>query len=255
MKTKSIITRLQSSQWEDDDEGSSVTSSASFEEAGKSLQDEDDEKQLAGMGDFDSNPSYSNEETERLRRAIRERTEAMGLKKSALAEETKKELEERAKARIAAARAGEPLDDTFGGIDLSKISQEAPRGRQQDDNLPSMFYEPELEMTPEEMAEADPVGQMSIPEQFMDTMKTATWPKLTKVFKDVFILVTTILLSALLLVGWDGFLRDTYTSLKLIPTPEQITQPADNLVLPDGWTDNMSEDDLMKFQDDTVKKP
>mmetsp|Transcript_39175 Transcript_39175/g.94723 ORF Transcript_39175/g.94723 Transcript_39175/m.94723 type:complete len:341 (-) Transcript_39175:80-1102(-) len=241
---------LYSSQWDDEEETSSVKSSTSFEDAGKSIQDEDDEKSVAGMGDYDSNPAYSDDETARLRAAIRERTESMGLKKSVVSEEAQKQMEERAKARIAAARAGESLDDTFGGIDLSQISQEAPRGSNAD-NLPSMFYEPESEMSKEEMAEADPVSQMSVYDQFIDTVQTATWPSGSRVIKDVAILVTTILLSGLILVGWDGLLRETYTNFGLIPTPEAVTQPTDNLVLPDGWTDNMSEDDLMKFQDDT----
>jgi len=241
---------LYSSQWDDEEETSSVKSSTSFEDAGKSIQDEDDEKSVAGMGDYDSNPAYSDDETARLRAAIRERTESMGLKKSVVSEDAQKQLEERAKARVAAARSGESLDDTFGGIDLSQISQEAPRGSNAD-SLPSMFYEPESEMSKEEMAEADPVSQMSVYDQFIDTVQTATWPSGSRVIKDVAILVTTILLSGLILVGWDGLLRETYTNFGLIPTPEAVTQPTDNLVLPDGWTDNMSEDDLMKFQDDT----
>ena len=243
---------LYSSQWDDEDDLDTASGKAttSYEDAGKVLQDEEAMEAVGGLGDYDTNPNYREDDTERLRAAIRERTEAMGIKKAAVDQEALKQAEERAKARMEALRAGESLDGTFGGIDLSQISQEAPRGSNAD-NLPSMFYEPELEMTKEEMAEADPVGQLPIYDQVVDTIKTATWPSITRVAKDVFILTASILLSALLLVGWDGLLRDAYTSLGLIPTPEQITRPTDNLVLPDGWTDNMSEEDLMKFQDDT----
>ena len=243
---------MYSSQWDDEDDLDAASSKAatSYEDAGKVLQDEENMEAVGGMNDYDSNPNYDGDDTERLRAAIRARTEAMGIKKAAVDQEALKAREERAKARMDALRAGQPVDDTFGGIDLSQISQEAPRGGNAD-NLPSMFYEPELEMTKEEMAEADPVGQLPIYDQVVDTIKTATWPSITRVTKDVFILTVSILVSALLLVGWDGLLRDTYTGLGLIPTPEQVTQPTDNLVLPDGWTDNMSEEDLMKFQDDT----
>lgn len=180
---------------------------------------------------------------------MRQRTEALGIKKSTVSEQTKKELEQRAKQRAAnrLAGGGAADDNTFGGIDLSQISQTAPRGP--DDNVPSMFYEPEQDMTEEEMKEADPVGQLPIMDQLMDTLNTATWPKPAAAAKDVVILVTTVALSALLLVGWDGFLRDTYTNFQFIPKPEEVTQPKENLVLPDGWTDNMSEEDLLKFQD------
>jgi hypothetical protein len=168
----------------------------------------------------------------------------------------RKEMEERAKQRAANRQAGGGAadDNTFGGIDLTQISQTKPRGPKDDDALASIFYEPEMDMTPEEMAEADPVGQLPIPDQIMDTIKTATWPKPGKAVKDVVILVSTVALSALLLVAWDGFLRDFYTSFNFIPTPEQVTQPTDNLVLPDGWTDNMSETDLLKFQGDVGSK-
>jgi hypothetical protein len=56
-------TQLHSSQWDDDDEedggetSSQVTASTSFDEAGKSLAQQDDDEKMAKMGNFDANPS------------------------------------------------------------------------------------------------------------------------------------------------------------------------------------------------------
>lgn len=135
-------------------------------------------------------------------------------------------------------------------LDLSQISSTAPRGQE---DVPAMFYEPEDYMTDEEKKQADPDGQLSIVDWAMKEMAATNWPTPFAALKEVVILVGAVLLTTFLIVTWDAFLRDTYTNLGFIPRPEDIVQGNENIVLPDGWTDGMSEDDFMKYQDEVGK--
>jgi preprotein translocase subunit SecE len=164
----------------------------------------------------------------------------LGIEKSKVTPEMIQAAQEQAKAQL--------NNGGSGVLDLSQISQTAPRG--QDDDTPAMFYEPSDDMSDEEMIEADPDGQMSIPDQFMKEMSEATWPTPTAAVKEVFLLVVIVLVTAGLIIGWDDFLRGFYTNLGFIPRPEDIQSGGENMVLPDGWTSNMSEDDFMNFQDE-----
>jgi len=136
-------------------------------------------------------------------------------------------------------------------LDLSQISQTRPRG--QDEDVPDIFYEPESEMTPEEMKEADPLGEQPLLDQAMKELAETIWPTPISALKEVVILVAVIAGTAALIIGWDNLLRDFYTNVGLIPGPEDLKTGAENMVLPDGWTDGMSEDDFMKFQDEVGK--
>jgi preprotein translocase subunit SecE len=162
------------------------------------------------------------------------------MEKSKVSAEAILKAEERAKSGMG----GESFQPQ---LDLSNISQEAPRG---EDEGPAMFYDPENEMTEEEMKEADPDSQMSIPDQAMKEINAATWPAPDAALKEVGVLIAVVIFTAALIIGWDNFLRETYTSLGFIPTNEDIMKGAENMVLPDGWTKGMSEDDFMSFQDE-----
>jgi hypothetical protein len=52
-------TRVFSSQWDEDDDGAGVDQATSFEDAGEGLQNEDDNKRMDDMGDYDANPAVS----------------------------------------------------------------------------------------------------------------------------------------------------------------------------------------------------
>mmetsp|Transcript_118237 Transcript_118237/g.339197 ORF Transcript_118237/g.339197 Transcript_118237/m.339197 type:complete len:291 (-) Transcript_118237:268-1140(-) len=244
----SVSTRQQgilfSSQWDDEDDDIATQKPASFEDAGVGLQQEDDKKRMDDMGDFDANPSYNSADIERFRRAIKERADALGIEESKMSQEAIQAAQERAKAGMANQGAGQMLD-------LSQITQTAPRGK--DDDLPSFLYEPEDEMTEEEMKEADPDGQLSIPQWAAKELSATSWPTPLAALKEVIVLVATIALTAGIIIGWDNVLRNAYTEVGFIPRPEDIMQGAENLVLPEGWTNGMSEDDFMKFQDEVGK--
>eukprot|EP00339_Tiarina_fusa_P002805 CAMPEP_0116998254 /NCGR_PEP_ID=MMETSP0472-20121206/1392_1 /TAXON_ID=693140 ORGANISM="Tiarina fusus, Strain LIS" /NCGR_SAMPLE_ID=MMETSP0472 /ASSEMBLY_ACC=CAM_ASM_000603 /LENGTH=287 /DNA_ID=CAMNT_0004697355 /DNA_START=78 /DNA_END=941 /DNA_ORIENTATION=- len=228
------------SQWEDEDEEVAVQQT-SFDQAGAELTDEDDKKRMDDMGDFDSNPAYQSADIDRVRAAIKERTAALGLEKSKVTSEMIQAAQERAKESIANGGAAGDI------LDLSQISDTAPRGQ---DEVPAMFYDPEAEMSEAEMVEADPVGQMSILDQVSKELSESTFPTPFAALKEVFLLIFIILFTAFVITQWDSFLRDVYTGFGFIPTQEEIMQGAENLALPEGWTNGMSEDDFMNFQDE-----
>lgn len=136
-------------------------------------------------------------------------------------------------------------------LDLSQITDTAPRG--EDENIPAMFYEPENDMTEQEMIDADPDGQMKLPDQFLKEIKEATWPTPVAALKEVALLLFVVVFTAFLIIEWDVLLRETYTNFGFIPRAEDIAQGSENMVLPDGWTNGMSEDDFMNFQDEVGK--
>lgn len=154
-----------------------------------------------------------------------------------------KQAEERAKSAAANMGSGTQM------LDLSQISQTRPRGNDNED-MPDMFYEPENDMTDEEMKEADPLGQQSLIEQIKYEFSLTEWPTPFAALKEVVILVASIAATASFIIFLDSSLRDFYTNLGLIPSAEDIKSGAENMVLPEGWTDNMSEEDFMKFQDE-----
>ena len=137
--------------------------------------------------------------------------------------------------------------DSFG-LDLSQISTDGPSTEQ--DNKPSMFFEPEAEMSEEDMKEADPLGYESIPAQVAFEWNEANWPTFGAALKEVVLLVAIVGLSGGLIIGWDNFLRETYTSVGILPKPEEMMSGSENLALPEGWLDGMSEDDVMNFQEE-----
>jgi hypothetical protein len=183
---------------------------------------------------------YKSESIDRVREAIRQRTEVLGIEKATMSLEAIKQAEERAKQGIA--------NGPNQGLDLSQISKDGPNSEQ--DDKPSMFYDPESEMSEEEMKEADPTGQLTIPEQVSIEWAGATWPTVGAALKEVVLLVAIVLFTGGIIIGWDNVLRDLYTDLNFIPRAEDIMNGSDNMVLPEGWTNGMSEEDFMKFQDE-----
>lgn len=167
----------------------------------------------------------------------------MGIERSTVSAEAIQAAQERAKAAVENRQSGDTM------LDLSQITSEAPRG-ETDENIPTMFFEPETEMTEEEMIEADPDGQLSFFDQTMKEIKAATWPTPGAVLKEVALLLIVGSLSGVILINWDNFLREFYTNVGMIPKAEEISKGTENMVLPEGWTNGMSEEDFMNFRDE-----
>ena len=171
---------------------------------------------------------YKSDNIDRMREAIRKRTQEMGLEKSVLSKQLIQEANERAKS-------GEKVQ----GLDLTKIRGTIP------EDMPSMLYDPEDEMSEEERRQVDPVGQESILKQAQNELTNAKWPNAGAVLREVAIMLVVVAATAAIIIGWDRFLRDFYTNgLNLIPSKEQINMRFEGLELPEGWTNMMSEDDI-----------
>jgi hypothetical protein len=180
----------------------------------------------------------------------------LGIEKSKISAEAIKAAQERALEAVANRGAGVGGPDQFSQLlDLSQISDAMPRGPN-DEEVPSMFFEPELQMTEEEMLEADPVGQMSWTEQFKDAVEMSEFPTPGGALKELVILLLAGGLSCALIVGSDYYLRQFYTNVGFIPNPEEVVmRDTENVALPEGWTNNMSEEDFMKYQDSVGGTP
>jgi hypothetical protein len=171
----------------------------------------------------------------------------LGIEKSKVSAEAIAQAEARARAGVASRGGGDPY-----AIDLSQISSVGPSTLQ--DDKPTMFYEPEQEMSKEDMIEADPTSQLPILEQAMTELSGATWPTLGAALREVLLTTFAIFVTGGSIIAWDNFLRDTYTKIGLIPTDEAIMQGAENIVLPEGWLNNMSEEDFMNYQKEIGSK-
>jgi len=139
----------------------------------------------------------------------------MGLEKSVLSKQIIQEANERA-------RAGESVQ----GLDLSKIRGNIP------ENMPTMLYDPEDEMTKDEKEQVDPVGQYNLIKQAENELTNAKWPNAGAVLREVAIMLAVVAFTAALIIFWDRFLRDFYTSeLNLIPSKEQMNMRFEGLEL------------------------
>jgi hypothetical protein len=196
-----------------------------------------------------------------MREAIRARTAAMGLEKSKVSADYLAQRQQQAVTLGSAAAVDQEArgNDSFGGLDLSQISTtKQPSMSQQkwgveDDELPSMFYEPEDELTIEQRAAIDPMLQKGIIEQGLNELKSTKWPDPVAALREVVLMVIVIAVSGVLIIGWDKLLRGVYTDvLHFIPSAQDMKdymERFDGLDLPPGWTDNMNDADTTAFGD------
>ncbi|KAG7338940.1 hypothetical protein IV203_034609 [Nitzschia inconspicua] len=216
-----VYTKQYSSQW-DDDEDDVKTKPTSFDQAGENLKKEDDDEKLNSAGNYDANPSYNTDTVDQIRAAIKKRAEALGIEESKEQIEYRKKAEERAKqARENFLASGGATDQMQQMLDLSKISSDAPGGQNMD-GVPTIFYDPESEMTDEEKAEADPVGELPIIQQGIETLKKADFPSFWTATVEVFSLVLSIVTTASLFIGYDYVIRNVYQWTNILPTEEEV---------------------------------
>lgn len=228
----------------------------SFDQAGRSLIEQEDEKRLRQMGDFDANDD-DQDGMDRMRAAIRARAAKMGVEKSKVSADYIAQKNEAAKA---AGPGGQTDPSMFGGLDLSKISDTKLKesATKWDNEMPTMFFDPEKELSKEEQEEADPLMTKSILEQYRYEISQAKWPTPFGAIREVALMMVVIALSTVLIVGWDRILREFYTSVGFIPTKEDLANYAarfDGLDLPDGWMNNMNEVDVSQFSEKLSTAP
>jgi hypothetical protein len=164
-------------------------------------------------------------------------------------------ISERKKAATAAGSAAAASEDSnrFGGLDLSQISDRASTSSSMwNEDMPSMLYNPEDELSKAEQEEVDPVMKKNAIQQALNELSNAKWPDFASAGREVALMLAVIAFSAVLIIGWDKFLRGIYTTVGFIPSAEDLknyAQRFDGLDLPSGWTDNMSDQDVVKLAD------
>ncbi|GAX25779.1 hypothetical protein FisN_8Hh319 [Fistulifera solaris] len=259
-RTSNNVFQLKSTTDEKSEKEENVTRT-SFGQAEASLIEEADRKRLDDMGDFDANPAYKDEKIEKMREAIRARTADLGMERSKVSADYIKNREMQALSGGAQQEREAAASTMFGGIDLSKISTDessvANRG-QWDENTPTMFYDPEEEMSLEERQEVDPVMMKNPIEQTISELSGAKWPTVWSAGREVLIMFAVVAFSCLLIIGADNLLRQLYTAVGFIPSKEDIANYAsrfDGLDLPPGWMNNMNEQDVAKLAEQVNSVP
>lgn len=195
----------------------------------------------------------------RMREAIRARTADLGIEKSKVSAEYIQQKQQMAiSAGGARAAAEQNSANSFAGLDLSQISDGSQVKRApssplwgDEEDTPSMFFDPEEKLTEEERAEIDPFMKKGIIEQGLNELQNAKWPDWASALREVGLMLVVIAVTGLLIIGWDGLLRTLYTEvLHFVPTDDELANYAarfDGLDLPKGWTDNMNEDDVARL--------
>lgn len=201
---------------------------------------------------------------DQMREAIRARTASMGIEKSKVSADYIAQRQQEAMSAGSAKAADEATsgDSMFGGLDLSQISTTKVPSKaatknglwlDNEEEMPSMFYDPEDELSMEERAEVDPVGQKSFVEQGLNELQNAKWPSPMAALREVALMIVIIALTGALIIGWDKVIRTLYTDiLHFIPSKQDLANYMnrfDGLELPTGWTDNMNDDDVASFSE------
>lgn len=258
------------SQWDEDEEDSSVAR-ASFEEATKAATDEDDQKELEEMGDFDATSTYDVDDISKYRDAIKKRAASIGLEKRSAediaadqAAAMQKAIESGEGLVGAAARKNpdqlsDMLDESqVQQLDLSKISNDAPRGQNEED-VPAMLYDPTKDMTKEEMEEADPTGLKPWNEQIAWVLDKAEFPTPLSVLGETIVTVVTVVVTAVIFTQWDEICRQTAFNYKFVPRPEDVQKALEGMLLPGDTVlgmgaQSMSGQEMLQMLQDGTKE-
>ena len=195
---------------------------------------------------------YQQESIEKMRAAIRERTAGLGLEKSKVTADYIARKEKSAREGGPPGAAAQNDSNMFGGLDLSQISQVKQTTSDWDEDMPTMLYNPEDDLSREEQEEVDPVMLKNPVEQGLNELANAKWPDPLGALQRVALMFLIIILSTIVVTEWDTILRSVYTGLGFIPTADDIANYAtrfDGLDLPDGWTSGMTDVDVQSYSD------
>lgn len=219
------MTTMRMSQWDDE----SSEGSLSFDEAGRALIEEEDAARAERSGSQISDEEKLKFEEKRseydsMRDQIRARASDLNIEKSVTTQKAIEEANRRAVAR-----------EESPEVDLSKIVMGGLGGDS----------EPEDELTDEEMASIDKVGQMGLWGQVLSEFEGTKFPGVGATVRQTgFMFVIFVVTSTAILLA-DETVRNLYTDLGFIPRPDQVFDYSD-LELPDGWSDMMTDADMPK---------
>jgi len=218
---------------DDEDKNDSI----SFDDATQAIRDEEDEERMGPQNemrdeerrDFDAKSStYSD-----MRDKIRARTADLDIEKSVTTAEAIKAATDRALSGEAAS-ASSPFTP-----DLSKITDSvSPFSTKADGEL-----DPDDILTDDQKAEIDEIGQMNYWEQAVAEFKYTKFPSSDEILKQAGLMVIIFAVTATVILNVDMALRTQYTDWGLIPRMGETLDYSD-LTLPEGFTDQMTEDDM-----------
>lgn len=204
-------------------------SGLSFTDAAQAIKDEEDKERMEARGtgiEEEQKEFEAKKDTyEDMRAKIRARASDMKMEKSVATAEAIKQATQRA---MAGDSASTPT------VDLSKFSGA------------SLSDDPDDELTDEQKQEIDKVGQLPIWEQALDEFKNTKFPTPGATIKQAGLMLLIFFVTAGIILKVDEWLRITYTDLGFIPRAGEIMDYSD-LELPEGWTDQMTDDDLLKM--------
>lgn len=196
----------------------------SFEDATAKLKEEEEAIKLSSRGMMLEEDAQRYQEKratyDAMREQIRSRASDLNMNKSVATQEAIKMATQKAMA-------GESSAPT---VDLSKLSD-------------SIMGEPEEELTEEQMKEIDKVGQLSLWEQVLEEAKNTKFPSPEATLKQAALMVVIFVVTATLILKADELLRYQYTEWGFIPRAGEVLDYSD-LTLPEGFTDQMTDDDL-----------
>lgn len=149
---------------------------------------------------------------------VRERADALGMQTSEVNKEAMKAFEQRAKANRGNQKS------LFDQLDLDQIDYDTSGLPKKKEQGLSIDYDPEKELTDDEMASADPAGQEGLIEACKEEVKGIKFPTLQSVFGRMAVLIATGILSAAFIISLDGFIKNEFTELGVLPTVDDIAE-------------------------------
>jgi len=201
----------------------------SFDESTKSIEDEEMLLQLERSSGLDAEEEAAfqarSSEFQYMKDKIRSRAASLGVEKSVATADAIKAAERRA-------RLMQSSDNALSSgttLDMSVFS---------DPTKNSMLYNPEDELSDEEMAMIDPTGRKPFLEQALDEFRATAFPGPLDVAKTVGFMAITFIVSASFILKADEVLRGLYTDWGFIPGPDTKLDYSD-LDLPPGWEDDL----------------
>lgn len=217
-----------------------------------STENENAETSANGASDADAGPGSF----DAAAKAIREIEDADALSRgSGMSEEEQAEFQSRGaeftsmKDRIRARAADMNIEKSVATADA--IKQRELRAKNMaaapDPSLDMSVFEkrllmqPEDELSDEEQAEIDPVGQLNFFEQALDEIKNTAFPGPSEVLKTVGFMIVIGGFSSFVILNADVFLRDLYTNWGFLPPPGQDIDYSETMTLPPDWEKDLND--------------
>ena len=218
--------QLQMSSTENDNAETSPNGAAgpgSFDDAASAIKDAEDAEALkksSGMSaqeqaEFQARAS----EFSSMKDRIRARAADLNIEKSVATADAIKQRELRAKNM-----AGAPDPE----LDMSVFEKR-------------LLSNPEDELSEEEQAEIDPIGQLSFFEQAIDELKNTAFPGPGEVLKTVGFMIIIGGFSSLVILKADEVLRQLYVDWGFIPPPDADLDYIADLDLPADWYKDLND--------------